>query len=183
MRPGPAPRMVAHQEGVGRAAPLRTTPTFGPVRSSAVSTRPAASSPGGAALRAPQQTCAPPAATQDTRGRSSARVPCCSPRSHTVSWRARPVGTCSASSSRWAAWLPLGESDLPCARTSKLENRGWLRDWTPRLGLDPWQPGKTNGLGEGQPGASPARGSVGAAWQVSPGPDGNAQGAYTHTAT
>lgn len=58
----------------------------------------------GAAGRALLRTCVPPAATQDTRGRSSARVPCCSPRSHTVSWRAWPGGgACPASSSRWAA--------------------------------------------------------------------------------
>lgn len=40
----------------------------------------------GVAEQALLRTCVPPAATQDTRGQSSARVLCCSPRSHTVSW-------------------------------------------------------------------------------------------------
>lgn len=39
---------------------------------------------------APLRTCVPPAATQDTRGRSSARVPCCSPRYHTEWSRGEP---------------------------------------------------------------------------------------------
>lgn len=106
LRRSSAPRLLAPQ-GAGRRAPQSHSPGAAPTSrpggglpSVSVSSSPSPGAAGWALLR----TCVPPAATQDTRGRSSARVPCCSPRSHTVSWRAWPGGgACPASSSRWAA--------------------------------------------------------------------------------
>lgn len=108
------------------------------------------------------RNCVPPAATQDTRGRSSARVPCCSPRSHTVSWWARPAGTCPAASSRWAPGLALGSPSCCGLGWSRLQNhRGRPRDGAPRPGLSSRQQ-------EGKPRAPawlpPARALPGAAW-------------------
>lgn len=81
----PAPRLIAPQEKPKwRAAhghSWGTAPTLYPAGLSRC--------PCGRRFRVKEQallrTCVPPAATQDTRGRSSARVPCCSPRSHAVS--------------------------------------------------------------------------------------------------
>lgn len=157
VRRSPAPRTITHQEGArqrtARGPPRRAhlpSPGPGVLPSPRHQRRRVPGRPLPALLR----TCVPPAATQDTRGRSSARVPCCSPRSHTVSWRAWPAGPCPASSSRWAAWLPLSQSDVPCTGTSKLENRGRHRDWAPGPGLGPRQQGESHGLGAGQPGAA-----------------------------
>lgn len=82
------------------------------------------------------------------------------------------MGPCPASSSRWAAWLRLGESDLLCTGTSKLENRGPHRVWAPGPGLHPRQQGKSDGVSVGRPGAGstePRPGQHGCgAFQVSP---------------
>lgn len=71
-----------NEQGVRRTPPpTDRAPGAAPtVRSRGVESR--VPSPG-ATEQALLRTCVPPAATQDTRGRSSARVPCCSPRSHT----------------------------------------------------------------------------------------------------
>lgn len=85
VRRTPAPRLIALQEKptwqAARGPSWGTSPTWYPAGHSCC--------PCGGRFRVKEQallrTCVPPAATQDTRGRSSARVPCCSPRSHTES--------------------------------------------------------------------------------------------------
>ena len=72
------------KQGPGGGCPQATLPGATPTFLPAVSVLLPRRVPGGE--QALLRTCVPPAATQDTRGRSSARVPCCSRRSHTVSW-------------------------------------------------------------------------------------------------
>lgn len=74
----------------------------------------------GAAGWALLQTCVPPAATQDTRGRSSARVPCCSPRSHTMSWRVWSRGSLPRVLFKVGRPVRLGESNMLSISTRKL---------------------------------------------------------------
>lgn len=89
LRQSLAPRLNMHQKGAGwwaaQGHSWGTAPTLRQLAFPASPRRPSVPSPQ-AAEKALLRTCVPPAATQDTRGRSSARVPCCSPRSHTVSW-------------------------------------------------------------------------------------------------
>lgn len=165
LRRSPAPRMIAHREGVGRRAahvPPRRPPHLPSTQPGLLPSpcRERRRVPG-AALSTLLQTCVPPAATQDTRGRSSARVSCCSPRSHTVSWGAPPAGPCPASSSRWTARLPLDELELLCTGTSKLENRRRRWDWV----CTQDSRGKATASAWGSresPAPSPAPGSAGA---------------------